>query len=176
MRDSRFEGVQQYLDDDPPPTSFNYFLSAFISAARSVPWVMRSEYGKVEGWERWYEVEEQLEEDQALLNAFTELRNSSEKTGHLFPSRSPSFKKVPEGDPSLLQEADRKKPRMRMKVQTVTPPVRTLADDLMYVDEVTWRILHLGDQDLLAACGRYVRMLELLVRKCERLFGTSPMR
>ena len=33
----------------------DYFLSAFVSAARSVTWVMRSEYGKNADWVEWFD-------------------------------------------------------------------------------------------------------------------------
>ncbi len=33
---------------------FDFFLSAFISAARSVTWVMKAEYADVEGWAAWF--------------------------------------------------------------------------------------------------------------------------
>jgi len=33
----------------------DFYLSAFVSAARSVTWVMKAEFVHVHGWEQWYE-------------------------------------------------------------------------------------------------------------------------
>jgi hypothetical protein len=46
---------------------FDYILSAFISAARSVPWVMRHEYCRIEDWEKWYRVSSVTEKEKQLL-------------------------------------------------------------------------------------------------------------
>jgi hypothetical protein len=46
---------------------FDYILSAFISAARSVSWVMRYEYSKVEGWEKWFSESKISEKEKELL-------------------------------------------------------------------------------------------------------------
>ncbi len=70
--------AQHLADESPPVPKFLYYLSAFVSSARSVPWVMRSEYAEVPGWERWFEGEEQLVEEQELLDSFTNLPLPSE--------------------------------------------------------------------------------------------------
>jgi len=43
------------LDEEEQARPFLYYLSAFVSAARSVTWVMRSEYSALEGWATWYQ-------------------------------------------------------------------------------------------------------------------------
>lgn len=59
---------------------FRYYLSAFLSAYRSVTWVMKHEFADVEGFDTWYnkEVRPRLVADskQKLL---VELRNTSLK-------------------------------------------------------------------------------------------------
>ena len=62
---------------------FDFFLSAFISAARSVLWVMRSEYVDVEGWEAWYESVEPSPEEEILFRGTTSVRNRTQKVGSL---------------------------------------------------------------------------------------------
>lgn len=34
---------------------FDYILSAFLNAARSTTWIMKCEFGKTEGWEKWFQ-------------------------------------------------------------------------------------------------------------------------
>src|SRR5215831_1694870 len=58
---------------------FHYYLSAFVSAARSVLWIMRAEYSHVPGWQEWYDAKEATPEEQRLLNAFNQIRVRSVK-------------------------------------------------------------------------------------------------
>jgi hypothetical protein len=44
----------EQLEADYKSARFQYYLSAYISAARSVTWVMRHEYNDVVGWEEWF--------------------------------------------------------------------------------------------------------------------------
>lgn len=62
---------------------FDYFLSAFITSARSVAWVMRSEYCKVDGWEQWYNARKPSREEAAMLKGTNALRVKTEKIAPL---------------------------------------------------------------------------------------------
>src|SRR4030095_10628032 len=53
---------------------FDFYLSAFISSARAVPWVMRSEYGKLVGWKSWYEGRKPSAQEARLLDGTNSLR------------------------------------------------------------------------------------------------------
>jgi hypothetical protein len=172
VKDSHFEIAQHLADESPPVPKFLYYLSAFVSSARSIAWVMRSEYSAVPGWERWFEGEEQLAEEQELLESFTNLRNANEKQGKLVATWGPTFAPLPAEGPEALPEQDRGKPRYHMTIVAVDDEDNPDAkiEMLSYVDKVVWRSPELGDRDLLAACDRYFRMLELLVKKCERVF------
>lgn len=67
---------------------FDYFLSAFISSARSVTWVMRNEYSKVAGWEQWYASRQPSAEEAALLKGTNAVRVKTEK---ISPLKTDSF-------------------------------------------------------------------------------------
>lgn len=58
----------------------DYFLSAFVSAARSVTWVMRSEYGSRPGWEDWYKNKKPKNELREVLKRMNDLRVRATKT------------------------------------------------------------------------------------------------
>jgi hypothetical protein len=60
---------------------FDFYLSAFISAARAVGWVMKAEYVHVEGWQAWRETRPASEEERALIKGTTLLRNRTNKVG-----------------------------------------------------------------------------------------------
>lgn len=62
---------------------FDFFLSAFISAARSVTWVMGTEYADVEGWRVWFDSLAPSEEEAALLRGTNEVRIRTQKLGPL---------------------------------------------------------------------------------------------
>ena len=49
------ERLELLSKNNPEPPVCQYYLSAFISSARSVMWVMRSEYQNLGGWEEWYQ-------------------------------------------------------------------------------------------------------------------------
>ena len=53
---------------------FDFFLSAFISSARAITWVMKSEYGKVPGWKSWYETRKPTTDEVTLLKGTNDLR------------------------------------------------------------------------------------------------------
>jgi hypothetical protein len=58
---------------------FDYILSAFLNAARSIGWVMRHEYNKVEGWEEWFNHYYLSEDAKHLLKKINELRIEATK-------------------------------------------------------------------------------------------------
>jgi hypothetical protein len=58
---------------------FHFFLSAFISAARSVTWVMKAEYADVEDWTTWFQSLAPPNKEAALLKGTTEVRNRAQK-------------------------------------------------------------------------------------------------
>lgn len=58
---------------------FDFFLSAYISAARSVLWIMKAEYGKIPGWKSWYASQKPNTEERALLKGTNDLRTRTLK-------------------------------------------------------------------------------------------------
>lgn len=60
---------------------FDFYLSAFISAARSVAWVMRAEFHDVDGWEAWFKAYPLSPEEAELLRGTNELRRRTTKIG-----------------------------------------------------------------------------------------------
>lgn len=58
---------------------FEYYFSAFISACRSVLWVLKAECGKNENWLLWYESKVPKEDELRFLKKTNEIRVRSEK-------------------------------------------------------------------------------------------------
>ena len=74
---SKMEENQESFPD------FNYYLNAYISAARSVLWIMKNEYCKVSGWLEWYDSTEVDHDKKLLLKGIVEMRNRSLKKAPL---------------------------------------------------------------------------------------------
>jgi hypothetical protein len=77
--------IEKFLSDQNARKVFCYYLSAFVSAARSTTWIMRSECCRLEGWQAWWK-EQELHAPKELLKIFNDLRLRSEKTDPLQPS------------------------------------------------------------------------------------------
>ncbi len=58
---------------------FDYYLNAFLGSARSILWVMKAEYQKVNGWKQWHDSKQLDAEDQALFDAINDVRIRSVK-------------------------------------------------------------------------------------------------
>jgi hypothetical protein len=79
----KLEEAKFFLDHLAPnygkERKFDFFLSAYISAARSVMWVMRAEYADAQDWEEWFKSLEPSKEEAFLLKGTTEIRNRAQK-------------------------------------------------------------------------------------------------
>jgi|GEM_PF-2578877 len=61
---------------------FDYYLSAFLNAARSTSWVMRHEFHLAPGWEDWFKQTSITDQERALLRRINDLRiESTKKSG-----------------------------------------------------------------------------------------------
>jgi len=61
---------------------FDYYLSAFLNAARSTSWVMRHEFQGADGWEEWYKESTLSDGQRKLLKETNELRiETTKKSG-----------------------------------------------------------------------------------------------
>lgn len=175
MKRTHFDIAYHLADESPPTPVFIYYLSAFVSAARSVTWIMRSEYGAVPGWKLWYEQEEQLDEERELLDAFSAFRNRNEKQGILDARWSPTYTPVPKDIQPAHSADSSAKPQYQLTLTKIDCVDADSSDLVMlsYVDHIRWESRLLGDKDLVASCDRYYRMLDLLVRKCEKQFEAA---
>ncbi len=58
---------------------FDYILSAFLNAARSTAWVMRYEFGEIEGWESWFTNTKMTNTEEKLLKEINDFRIQTTK-------------------------------------------------------------------------------------------------
>src|ERR1700733_14353832 len=63
--------------------SFGYNLNAFLSAARSVTFLLQKEYSKIDGFAEWWALERTTLAADPAARFFLELRNYSQKEGRI---------------------------------------------------------------------------------------------
>ncbi|SRR6266496_3275265 len=160
---------EHYYDElrrGPNDPTCGFYLSAFVSAARAVAWIMRSEYGAVPGWEEWWQAQTPNEAEAQLMALFSGLRNRSQKFAPLLPSRHLRI----DGDIGPPVERNPALPRVRV---TFTP----VGGGESFGGEVldfTWSLPELEGTDLRQACRSYLDTLETLVKECEEKIGGRP--
>ena len=79
----KLEEAKFFLDQLRPnygkEKKFDFYLSAFISAARSVTWVMGAEYGEAAGYKEWFDGLQPSEAEERLLKGTNTLRVRTQK-------------------------------------------------------------------------------------------------
>lgn len=75
--DDRLSETDGYLPE------FEYYLRAFVSAARSVTFALQAVMEKYPGFPEWYPLRQQRLADSALARFFVNLRNQAQKVGAL---------------------------------------------------------------------------------------------
>jgi hypothetical protein len=160
-----YEDVRRMFKKSKKPPVFQYYLSAFLSAARSVTWIMRNEYSKRPGWEEWYR-EQKADENSQLLTLFNQLRIRSEKVEPVLPGRA--IRIEGDGGPPIVR--DPRMPRFNMTITSADSDSDGIPIMSGEVIEWKWTIDELNGDDLVEACRRYLGLLSTLVADCEAAF------
>jgi len=162
-----------------PPHS-GYYLSAFISASRSVLWVMRNEFYHVDGWLEWYESKESSPDEKRFLENLNELRIRTVKKGT--PSVDYGIDVyIPPGE--LTGKKKESLQRLVGQAVTVTvytddeqPPGDTTESGVSFhahLESVYPQVSDFSGDDILGIGKRYITWLSNLVDECETKFGTE---
>ncbi len=165
--------VDEYYYHDLPsvvlgrePPEFRYYLSAFLSAARSITWIMRSEFGALEGWDAWFKSNEPGDAEKQLLKVFNELRVRTEKVGPVRPTvriwtedmAGPDVK----WNPNMT--------RFRMTIMAADEPnVQPVLSKTVVAYE--WTLSELDGIELIKACRQYIDGVAALLDECEIRFA-----
>lgn len=160
---------------------FDFYLSAFVSAARSVPWAMQAEYATRPGWREWYDAKKPDSEELRLFKGTTTVRNRSQKAGAL---RTLSHVKVaglvmPNGDEMLPKEilARAMREGIPAKIGGVSGKytVEYVIDGqliMLLAKKVIFerQLQEFPGEDILDVCDRYYKAISALVAQCEARF------
>ena len=156
---------------------FSYYLNAYISAARSVLWIMKNEYNKVAGWKEWYNSTDIDKEKALLLKGIVDMRNRSLKIEplqikqeFLIGDENTKFNLYDEIEPfvgkkiSFTIEDTGKKEKAR---RTSDGNSLTLTGKLTPILTVR----EFKNKDILEVCQQYFDWLNETVETCIRKFG-----
>jgi hypothetical protein len=146
---------------------FCYFLSAFVSAARSVAWIMRSECCKLTGWESWWKAQE-TEAPKQLLRIFNDIRVRSEKSDPLQLSYSIRF----EDDGGAAIKPNQRLSKLQMTIEGLAGETE-IRGSPRRVDGLALTVAELEGEDLIDNCRAYLQDLQRLVAACESRFGAE---
>jgi hypothetical protein len=158
---------------------FDYFLSAFVSAARSVTWVMRSEYGgRFPDWDSWFESKKPTSSTRDLLRRMNDLRVRATKSDPLrtlttaqvmvdLTTATPDFDDwLARGSPGKV----RLEPANESNTEAyVVVDSQRLA--IARIDQAAHELPEFQGQDVRPFCQSYLAELEALCSECVSKFG-----
>jgi hypothetical protein len=179
LKEARFflEQLEKHYRETPEVV---YFLSAFISSARSVTWVMRSEYHKVAGWVEWYESQKPNDSEKELLKNVTEFRNKAIKIGLSDIHYMIDFIVPPEVWNTTLKDLieNHQGEKFRTELRLVSEDEKAMplneSEIEFKFDKAYIMADEFPDEDILEVCKSYYSVIEQLVIKCEELFAQNP--
>ncbi|CAG1770697.1 hypothetical protein [Geobacter sp.] len=151
------QNAQEHYQEDEV---FSYFLSAFLSAARSITFYMQKQYGKVSGFPEWYCIEQIKMVADAELKYLNEARveDVHRKPVHTGATRASSCGI----DAILLKEGE----ECPLSTETV------VSQDTTESQNVTLR-RYFADRDYIETiefCSSQLSKLTTLVAECESRF------
>jgi hypothetical protein len=145
---------------------FKFYLSAFLSSARSITWVMKAEFGKVPFYKAWHDGRKLSEEETRVFKRINDLRVETNK---IKPVRTrPIVATTVEVPPGL----DYRKYLNQQITVNISAPDKDGKQTMSFVDKTTgetftgpiedYRIVNqLSDEDdLLELCENYMSIIE----------------
>jgi hypothetical protein len=152
---------------------FNYYLSAYFSAARSVSWILKAEYGKKDGFAAWYDAFNASAEDEEFMRIINSIRVRTEKHEPVdavptLISGIPVHPSVPEAE--LVRESQSRGQRTISHktsagfTMVTSQPVETADGELHGIER---RLPEFPDYDVTVACRKYFMLIERLLSECE---------
>ena len=157
---------------------FRYNLSAFMSAARSVTFVLQKEFSKNPKFDRWYcEKRMQMRSDK-LFKFFKDKRDYAihkkgtidtraeiSATSNLLMTASVSFEAIVIKADGTIETGEHSEP-------PATPKFAPKPNDL---EETKWffKDWSESDEDVIALCARYIKELKITVEEAESKFDEA---
>ena len=152
--------------------SFEYCLSAFLSAAQSVTWFLQKEYDKTAGFKSWYEQQrERLRSDETMKV----LHDKRVVTTHCEPLAPHAHVNVTTSDAITISDSavvvvhdSRGNEVSRIEAER---PSRQAPEPKPSTAEWKWYFDEIPGRDLVTVCTEYLGKMDTLVAQCETIFG-----
>lgn len=170
------EQMKQHIDS---PEEFVYNLSAFLSAARSVTFIMQNEFSKIPEFREWYRRKQKKMENSELFRFFNGLRVAAIHRKVVIPNRNVKIEfteTITVGD-SIVVEARDKDGNLLQRHESDFQPESSVENEHEDVKtEVYWYFDEKPESDAITLCTRYIEELELLVKECTEKFKRDKVR
>jgi hypothetical protein len=160
----------------------DFFLSAFVSAARSVLWVMRAEYGKIPGWEAWYDAKKPSSRARELLKRMNDIRVRAIKSDPLKTRTTAQVTIPPEQvTPELLhflQSGAEGQVRLESTDPTNTEAFMIVGDRVLgkvKIVDAAHELPEFEGRDVREVAKEYLVELETLCTECGAKFGPKKV-
>ena len=164
---------------------FDFFLSAFFGAARSVLWMMRAEYSAVEGWEEWYAARQPDADEGRLFARTKDVRNRSAKSDPLKTLREMTFSMDHSDKPKDIEAQELLKRAMQEKLPISIKSIRGASGSYAIEFVIEDRRVSVSPREIgidrwlpefpgehiLTVCRDYYQTLAKIVQECEAKFG-----
>jgi len=173
--------LEQMKEKQSDRDAFRYNLSAFLSAARSVTFLMKPEFHKAPGFKEWY-AKTGVEKDNDM-KFFNEKRKMTIHTEPVrprakvdvtiyAPTANITISALP---PTIITTKADGTIERRIEPEPTLSPVTPVSDETKTegkaVTEWRWYFEGLPDKDVVTACEEHLKKLGALVAECESLFS-----
>lgn len=168
LKESQFF-LQKLKENKIKQPDFNYYLNAFIGSARSIFWVMQSEYQDVTGWKQWYDSKQFVPEEDKFVRQVTVMRNESLKQGLSDTKIKVKINKMPDKLEDYLEisfawlEKQKRGTKSDITEQQSASPYKI---EGMYFEHDKF-----PGTDIINVCEKYLLLLQEKVLQCTELFG-----
>ena len=166
------------LEENHFEAPFDFYLSAFISAARSVTFMMQKEYKHIEGWQAWYESKFVDSDVKKLLRKFNDMRTRTIHTQTLATKGAAvilmSEEAITEELRKFMEKNAGKKAEVTLqRLGDIDKSVTIVSNNTLTVTgefDLIRIAEDFSNEDILQPCKRYLALLEAWVTECEGLW------
>lgn len=170
LKESQFF-LQKLKENKTKQPDFNYYLNAFIGSARSIFWVMKSEYQDVTGWKEWYDSKQFEPDEDKFVHNVAVMRNEAVKQGLSDTKMQVRINKMPDKLEDFLEISFAWLNKQQKGAQVDEIAERVLSSSPYKIKDIYYEHDKFPGTDIYAVCERYFRLLQDKVLECTELFG-----
>ena len=162
------EQMQIYVEDRK---KLKFNLSAFLSAARSVTFIMQSDFKSSPGFSNWYKDKQKEMNKDEDFRFFNGLRVATIHQKSVEPHKKTGIgitESVPISDSITIKVID--KEGNTPSEQTSEPKKTKSPKETEVTVKHLWCFEERPNEELLGLCSKYIQKIEKLVEECEKQF------